>query len=112
VKIFPSSPLKFKTGALKFKNELRSEGKIFTFLKKIPAQKSAGSAINEDQKTLICLSFFFALVALSLPFQSGRGRARRIAISVGKMLTRISTLPCHFVLEPQLEAKVKSDIFL
>jgi hypothetical protein len=34
VKIFPSSPLKFKTGALKFKNELRSEGKIFTFLKK------------------------------------------------------------------------------
>jgi hypothetical protein len=33
VKIFPSSPLKFKTGALKFKNELRSKGNIFTFLK-------------------------------------------------------------------------------
>jgi hypothetical protein len=44
VKIFPSSSLKFKTGALKFKNELHSEGKIFTFLKnnqlkKVQAQR-------------------------------------------------------------------------
>jgi hypothetical protein len=36
VQIFGSS---VKTGALKFKNELRSEGKIFTFFKKITSSK-------------------------------------------------------------------------
>jgi hypothetical protein len=30
---FYFSPLKFKTGALKFKKEWRSKGEIFTFLK-------------------------------------------------------------------------------
>jgi hypothetical protein len=45
VKIFTSSPLKFKTGALKFKKEWRSEGEIFNFkknhqLKKVQARQS------------------------------------------------------------------------
>jgi hypothetical protein len=39
VKIFPSSPLKFKTGALKFKNEWRSEGKSSFFLKITSSKK-------------------------------------------------------------------------